>query len=325
MLRRRTMLSALWTGLFVVMVSAEPTLGGNNSDQPVTKYVRFQVGKTVAYGILEGDRVRRLSGDLFGDWKKTDTTYPLDEVQLLVPSEATQVFAMAGNYRSHLGGDNRTTTTITTVTTVNTDPKTNESESTTETTVETQAPGEIPKILQIPQPFFKSVSSLQRHEGNIVIPKGATEVHYEAELVLVIGKKARNVSKEDALDYVFGVTCGNDVSARVWQQNDVQWWRAKASDTFGPCGPAIASGLDYDNLDFELRLNGEVKQKDNTSYMIHDVASTVSFISQHVTLHPGDLIFTGTTGETSAIKPGDLVEVEFEGVGVLRNTVTAEK
>ena len=123
---------------------------------------------------------------------------------------------------------------------------------------------------------------------------------------------------------MLGVTCGNDVSARVWQKGDVQWWRAKGSDTFGPCGPYIVSGINYDDLLLELRLNGEVKQKERTSRMIHDVATQVSEISRHVTLHPGDLIFTGTPGETAAIKPGDVVEVELEGVGVLRNEVVAE-
>jgi 2-keto-4-pentenoate hydratase/2-oxohepta-3-ene-1,7-dioic acid hydratase in catechol pathway len=127
---------------------------------------------------------------------------------------------------------------------------------------------------------------------------------------------------------VFGVTAGNDVSERVWQNDeetkDIQWWRAKGADTFGPVGPYIVTGIDYDNLDIQLRLNGEVKQKDNTSQFIHDIPNTVSFISRYVTLHPGDLIYTGTPGETSALKASDIVEVELEGVGVLRNNVVAE-
>ena len=130
--------------------------------------------------------------------------------------------------------------------------------------------------------------------------------------------------KEKAKEYVFGVTCGNDVSARDWQKNDVQWWRAKGCDTFGPCGPYIATGLDYDNLMLTLRQNGEVKRKQSTRDLIHSVADTVSFISKHTTLEPGDLIFTGTPGKTAAIKPGDVIEVELEGVGVLRNPVRAK-
>ena len=128
-----------------------------------------------------------------------------------------------------------------------------------------------------------------------------------------------------ALDHVLGITCGNDVSARDWQRGDRQWWRAKGSDTFGPCGPFILSGVDYSDLLITLRLNGQIKQQQRTRDMIHGVAETVSWISRHVTLEPGDLIFTGTMGKTSAIKPGDVVEVEIEGVGVLKNPVKAAR
>jgi 2-keto-4-pentenoate hydratase/2-oxohepta-3-ene-1,7-dioic acid hydratase in catechol pathway len=243
---------------------------------------------------VEGDRVRQLDGDLFGAWKKTEKTYPLADVHVLIPTRPTQVLAMAGNYKSHL------------------------------------KEAEIPPKFRIPQPFLKSPSCLVPTGANIVIPKDAPgPVHYEAELVIVIGKTCRKVSKERALDYVFGVTCGNDVSERYWQNDtdnkDVQWWRAKGSDTFGPVGPYIVSGLDYDNLMLRLKLNGEVRQEERTSLFIHDVATQVSFISQHITLHPGDLIYTGTPGKTDALKPGDVVEVELEGVGVLKNKVVAEE
>src|SRR5262249_1036930 len=159
--------------------------------------------------------------------------------------------------------------------------------------------------------------------ANIVIPKGTNEVHYESEMVVVIGKTCKNVPEAKALDYVLGVTCGNDVSARDWQKNDVQWWRAKASDTFGPVGPYIVSGIHYDDLKLVGRLNGKVVQETCTKEMIHSVAKMVSAISEHVTLQPGDIIFSGTAGETSAIKPGDVFEVEIENVGILKNPVTA--
>lgn len=260
----------------------------------VVKFARFKVNNNVTFGTVEGDNVREISGTIFGEWTKTDTVHALSDVKLLVPTKPRHVFAMAGNYKSHLAG------------------------------------AEIPPKFRIPQPFFKSPSSLVRHEGRIIIPKDATEeVHFEAEMVVVIGKRTRRVSNEDALDYVLGVTCGNDVSERYWQndkeEKDVQWWRAKGSDTFGPCGPFIVSGLNYDDLLLTLRLNGEVKQEERTSQMIHDVAAQVSFISQHVTLLPGDLIFTGTSGKTSALHPHDVVGVELEGVGILRNTVSREK
>jgi 2-keto-4-pentenoate hydratase/2-oxohepta-3-ene-1,7-dioic acid hydratase in catechol pathway len=258
-----------------------------------TKYARFQAGDTVAYGIVEGDKIRQLSGNLFGKWEKTDMTYNLKDVKLLVPSRPTQVLAMAGNYKSHLKDD------------------------------------VIPPKFKIPQPFYKSPSCLVPHGANIVLPKDSGPVHYEAELVIVIGKKASKVSKERALDYVFGVTCGNDVSERYWQNDeqnkDVQWWRAKGADTFGPVGPYIVSGINYGDLMLTLRLNGEVKQQEKTSLFIHDIPTMVSFVSQYVTLHPGDMIFTGTPGKTSDIKAGDVVEVELEGVGVLRNPVVKEQ
>jgi 2-keto-4-pentenoate hydratase/2-oxohepta-3-ene-1,7-dioic acid hydratase in catechol pathway len=258
------------------------------------RFARFRAGETTAYGIVEGDRIRQLSGDLFGSWTKSDKTFSLAEVKLLPPTAPTQVLALAGNYKSHLRD------------------------------------AVIPEKFRIPQPFFKSPSCLIADGENIVIPaESAGRVHYEAELVIVIGKKTARVPKDKALEHVFGVTCGNDVSERYWQNDeqakDVQWWRAKGADTFGPVGPFIARGLDYDNLMLRLKLNGQVKQEERTNQLIHDIASTVSFISRHVTMHPGDLIFTGTPGTTAAIKPGDVVEVELEGVGVLRNPVVAEK
>jgi 2-keto-4-pentenoate hydratase/2-oxohepta-3-ene-1,7-dioic acid hydratase in catechol pathway len=281
-LRSLAVLAVATTAIFV-----SPAAGDHHAGS--VKFARFRVDQRVAFGVVEGNNVREVSGSIFGDWKKTDKVHALSAVRLLVPSRPRHVFAMAGNYKSHLAD-------------------------------------EIPPKFRIPQPFFKSASSLVRHEGRIVIPKDATEeVHFEAEMVVVIGKRARRVSKEMALDYVLGVTCGNDISERFWQNDedhkDVQWWRAKGSDTFGPCGPFIVTGLNYDNLLLTLRLNGEVKQQERTSQMIHDVATQIRFITKHVTLFPGDLIFTGTSGTTSALKRGDVVEVELEGVGVLRNEV----
>ncbi|MAV36320.1 MAG: fumarylacetoacetate hydrolase [Planctomycetaceae bacterium] len=255
--------------------------------EKITKYLRFRVGRTAAYGILEGDVVRQLKGNLFGKWQPTDQTYPLKEVRILVPSpRPSKVIALAGNYKDHLGDK------------------------------------EPPKT---PEPFFKLPSCLLRHGGRIIQPKDHAPVHYEAELVVVIGKRAKKVSPEQALDFVLGITCGNDISARDWQSNDVQWWRAKGSDTFGPVGPYIVSGLDYNNLTMELRVNGEVRQKTNTKNQIHNLAQTISFISNRVTLNPGDLIFTGTPGMTKGMEIGDTVEVEIEGVGILRNKLVAEK
>ncbi len=293
------------------------------ADAKVARYARFQVGNTASYGIIEGDNVRQIDGDLFGSWKPTDRVYPLSSVKLLVPvAHPTQILAMAGNYKSHLGGGDHVTT-VTTTTKVKTNAKTGQTTSDSKTTTETEKPGEIPTKFALPQLFHKSLSCLIANGENIVIPPGTKDVHFEAELVIVIGRKAKDVSEAEAGKYILGVTCGNDVSARDWQKGDVQWWRAKGSDTFGPVGPFIASGIDYDDLLLRLRVNGKELQNDRTAQLIHSVPKIVSFTSHHVTLEPGDLIFTGTPGTTSAIKPGDKVEVDIEGIGTLVNPVVA--
>lgn len=246
------------------------------------KYVRYRWNGTVYHGMLDGETVHELGGCYLAGAEKTGNARPLADVTLLAPVEPPKILAVARNYGSHLG--------------------------------DAQKP-------EKPELFYKPVTSLIGPDEAIVIPPGAGNVHYEAELVIVVGKEAKNVSVEDAGDCVFGVSCGNDVSERDWQVNDIQWWRAKGSDTFAPLGPCVARGLDYNDIQLTLRLNGEVKQQQRTNDMFYNVEEIVSFASRFVTLTPGDLIYTGTPGTTSAMKPGDVVEVELEGVGVLRNTV----
>ncbi|MFV2067963.1 MAG: fumarylacetoacetate hydrolase family protein [Pirellulales bacterium] len=269
--------------LLLLVVAGSSSLAVS-AENRVTRFVRFRSGDTIAYGILEGETIRQISGDLFGQWKPTGATHRLADVKLLVPTRPSKVLALAGNYRSHLA--------------------------------DKPAPAH-------PEIFFKVPSCLIADGESVVLPEGADPVHYEGELVIVIGRRAKHVPVDGALDYVFGVTCGMDISARKWQKNDVQWARAKASDTFGPCGPVIARGLDYGNLHLQLRQNGEVKQDQRTSSMVHGIAETVSWASRFFTLEPGDLIYTGTPGTTEAIHPGDRLEVELEGVGVLHSRVVA--
>jgi 2-keto-4-pentenoate hydratase/2-oxohepta-3-ene-1,7-dioic acid hydratase in catechol pathway len=246
------------------------------------RYGCFQAGEATAYGLVEGDRIRQIEGDLFGARTPTNTTYALCDVTFLAPTRPSKILALAGNYRSHLDGQTAHKT---------------------------------------PELFFKVPSCLIPGGAPIVIPPGTQIVHPEGEMVVVIGRRASKVPAEKAKEYVLGVTCGNDVSARDWQQGDVQWWRAKGSDTFGPCGPLVAVGVDYDDLLLTTRVNGEVRQQQRTKDLIHNVAAIVSFASMYVTLEPGDLIYTGTPGKTREIRPGDVVEVELEGVGTLRNPV----
>jgi len=156
------------------------------------------------------------------------------------------------------------------------------------------------------------------------MPPDAVDLHFEGELVLVIGRRACRVPPERAGGHVFGVTCGNDVSERTWQRDDLQWLRAKGSDTFGPLGPAIVSGLDADDLRIETRLNGRVVQSESTADLIFATSELVSRASRYVTLEPGDVIYTGTPGSTSALSHGDTVEVEVQDVGILRNGVVRD-
>ena len=246
------------------------------------RYVRYSTKGKNCYGILEGQSVRELEGNFLYDIAPTGNVLPLGDVRLLAPCEPSKVLAVGRNYKSHLGE---------------------------------RTPTEYPAV------FLKLPSCIIGPDEAIVIPPGATDVHYEAELVVVMGKTASKVSKEEVDSHIFGVTAGNDISERVWQKNDVQWFRAKASDTFGPLGPAIVQGLNYNDLLLQSRVNGEVRQSQRTSDMLFNVATMISYISQFITLFTGDVIYTGTPAKTRAMQPGDIVEVEIEGVGVLRNPV----
>jgi 2-keto-4-pentenoate hydratase/2-oxohepta-3-ene-1,7-dioic acid hydratase in catechol pathway len=252
------------------------------------KLVRFRTGPEAhpRYGRVEGDVVVPIAGGLTGPYDPAGDALPLNRVTLLAPVQPRQILAVALNYQSHLGE---------------------------------RSPSEKPEL------FWKAPSSVVGPGHPIVLPAASERVDYEGELVAVIGRTCRKVSREAALDYVLGYTCGNDVSARDWQRGDQQWWRAKSADTFSPLGPWIVDGLDPAALHLTTRVNGRVVQDTPTRLMIHDVAAVVSFASQFVTLEPGDLIFTGTSGQTQPLHPGDVVEVEVDAVGVLQNPVVAEE
>jgi len=266
---------------------AAAIMRGEKSSAAV-RYVRFQRGAVTSYGLLEGDTIQQLRGDLFSNPQPTGKSFKLVDVKLLYPCRPPKVLAVGLNYRSHLGNT---------------------------------------AIPDHPEIFYKPISALQNPGDPIILPKDSSVVHYEGELVLVIGKRVRHASLDEARAAIFGVTCGNDVSERVWQngaRKDLQWWRAKGSDTFAPLGPVIAHGLDYSKLLLQTRLNGKVVQKQYTSDLLFDGPAVVSFISRYVELVPGDVIYTGTPGKTDKLAAGDVVEVDIEGVGVLRNPVKAE-
>ena len=248
----------------------------------LARYVRFEHNDAAHYGIHVGDSIEALSAAPWAGGGPTGLRFDAGDVKLLAPVDPRQVFAVGFNYRSHQG--NR------------------------------ELPAHPPVFLKLP-------ASVIGTGADILYPSGAGNVHYEAELVLVIGKRASRVPADQAGAYIFGVTAGNDVSERDWQAADLQWFRAKAADTFAPIGPAVVTGLDYLDLLVESRLNGKTMQSQRSRDQIHDAHAIVSHISQYATLYPGDVIFTGTPGETSAMVPGDIIEIEIEGVGVLRNRI----
>jgi 2-keto-4-pentenoate hydratase/2-oxohepta-3-ene-1,7-dioic acid hydratase in catechol pathway len=260
-------------------------VGASAFAQDVTKYVRYEHDGATSYGVLEGETIHQLGGNVFESPERTGVTVALGDVTLLPPSEPKKVVAAGLNYRSHLGG---------------------------------ATPAEYPGL------FDKHATSLIGHEAEITYYEDATNLHFEGEMVLIIGKVTRNVSVEDAPDHIFAVAPGNDISERVWQSNDLQWFRAKGADTFGPVGPVMARGVDYNDLLLQTRVNGEVLQSQRTRDLLFDSAYLVSYASRYVTLEPGDMIYTGTPGATSAMQPGDVVEIELEHVGVLRNTIGAK-
>ena len=259
----------------------------NAQTTPTEKFVRFQMGSATSYGIVTGETVEAIQGDLFGAHKKTGIRHKLNEVKLLAPCTPSKVLAVGLNYKSHIG---------------------------------TRKPPSAPEI------FYKPITCLQNPGDPIIIPKDSQNTHYEGELVIVMGRRASHISAAEAKSTIFGVCCGNDVSERDWQggpNKDLQWWRAKGADTFGPLGPMIVRGIDYSNVMLQTRLNGVVVQKSNTSDLLFDCHSIVSYISQYVTLVPGDVIYTGTPGSTKKMSPADVVEVEIDGVGILRNPIAA--
>jgi 2-keto-4-pentenoate hydratase/2-oxohepta-3-ene-1,7-dioic acid hydratase in catechol pathway len=268
-----------------------------SSNGKVTRYVRFEQSGTVAYGLWENDLVRELTGSIFDGATLTGREFPASQTRFLIPCEPSKVLAVGLNYASHR-------------------VHVETSEGVILNAAGRPVPGEYPGV------FAKFPTSLIPDGQDILLPPDATNVHFEGEMALIIGKKAKNIPVEEAPDYVFGVTICNDLVDREWLLEDLQWFRAKGSDNFGPIGPAIVTGLEYNNLKLETRVNGEVRQFSSTSELVFSPQEILSYCSRYVTLLPGDVIFTGTPGKTQRVHKGDTIEVEIEGIGLLRNTVS---
>jgi 2-keto-4-pentenoate hydratase/2-oxohepta-3-ene-1,7-dioic acid hydratase in catechol pathway len=238
-----------------------------------------------AYGLLDDNGVREISGTPWIQWKETQTYWKLNEVRLLAPCDPRKILCIGRNYAAHAA----------------------------------EMGNPMPRE---PMLFMKPTSSMIGPEETIVLPPYSQRVEHEGELTVVIGKKCAHLrDDEDALEYVFGYTCLNDVTARDLQKTDVQFTRAKGFDTFCPVGPCIETQLDPTDVLVECRVNGQVRQSGNTSLMAYPVEFLVRWISRMMTLLPGDLIATGTPAGVGPLVPGDTVEVSVTGVGRLRNPV----
>ncbi|MGR5142298.1 fumarylacetoacetate hydrolase family protein [Photobacterium sp. DNB23_23_1] len=244
-------------------------------------YVRYAFQNHVKYGLVKGDSIQPLKGSIFDDNIPDGEVVNRSQVKILLPTVPEKVFAVGMNFASHISSD-----------------------------------------YDSPPPLFlKLPSSLIATGESIVFPNDASNVHFEGELVLVIGKELKGASEADASDAIFGVLAGNDLTERNWQGQDLQWMRAKASDGFGPISGEIVTGVDYNNVVLTTRLNGEIVQQESTKNMIHKPAKVVSYLSHYFTLKPGDLVFMGTPGRTKALRKGDVVSVAIEGVGKVVNKV----
>ncbi|MDC3962336.1 fumarylacetoacetate hydrolase family protein [Polyangium jinanense] len=253
----------------------------------MTTFARIDRGEgRAAFARLDGDRLRLLTGAPWERPSETGEDVPFAGARLLAPVTPTKIVCVGRNYRAHaaeLGND---------------------------------VPAE-------PLLFFKPPSSIVAAGDGIELPEESSRVDHEAELGVVIGARCRRVSEERALDFVFGYTCVDDVTARDLQKKDGQWTRAKGFDTFCPTGPLLVTGIDPSALAVRCRVNGEIRQDGNTRDMIFSIAQLIAYISGVMTLEPGDLIATGTPHGVGPIAAGDVVEVEVDGVGTLRNPVRA--
>lgn len=251
------------------------------------KIVRFLEQGAACYGILEGGMIRSLEGSPYDGVRfAAQPAIPLKGLRLITPVEPTKILAVGLNYRDHA------------------------------LEMGEALPAE-------PTIFMKPLSCLVGDGDTVRLPSILTRrVDYEAELVAVMGRRAQNISEAEARDYILGYTCGNDVSARDIQQQGKQWDFCKGADTFGPVGPWIETELDAGNLDIRMRVNGELRQHSNTNQLVFSVPFLVSFLSRWMTLEAGDIIFTGTPSGVGPLSHGDVMEVEIQGLGILRNPVT---
>ena len=258
------------------------------------RWLKFTANQASSWGIVEGDRVIAVDGDPFGEWQRTQRSHALADVKIELPVIPRTFYCVGLNYLKHLkeAANKR---------------------------------GEVPNVPDRPEVGYRAQNALIAHDEDVVIPANATEqIHYEGELVVVIGKKAKHLTEQNAMDCVFGYTIGNDVSERTWQKADRGLWRSKNADTFKPMGPWIETDIELEDLVTKIRLNGKQLIEFPTNHMIFGVVDYLVAMTSCLTLVPGDMIWMGTEGATANMKHGDRIEVEISGIGTLSNPVVRE-
>lgn len=248
------------------------------------KFVRVQHQEKISWGVLEGEIVRTLEHAPFDGISFDGGYLPLSDCRLLAPCEPSKIVLVGKNYYDHALEMND-------------------------------------GIPEYPILFMKGANALNHPEGEIHAPDFVQRLDYEGELAIVIGKRAKNLTPENAQEYIFGFTCLNDVTARDIQSADGQWTRAKSMDGFAPIGPWITDETDGADLKIETRLNGNTVQSSRTSMFMTKIPEMLSFITASMTLEPGDVVSTGTPAGIGSMLPGDIIEVEIESIGILRNHI----
>ncbi len=253
------------------------------------RWLRFSRDGRTAYGIVDGARVAEVNGDPFAGYERTPRVHALDSVKIEVPVIPRTFYCAGLNYGAHV-------------------------------IEQAQKRGVAPDFPKQPDIGYRANNALIAQGETVVIPHDASDkVHYEGELVVVIGRQAKHLSEAEALSCVLGYTIGNDVSERSWQRSDRTLWRAKNSDTFKPMGPWIETDVTLDALETIVRVNGRETLRFGTNDMLFGVAKYLSAMSRYLTLYPGDVVCMGTDGSSPDLVSGDVVEVEITGIGTLRN------
>ena len=258
------------------------------------RWIRFTANGKTAYGIVEGERITEVAGDPFAGYARTSSSHALSGVKIEVPVIPGTFYCAGLNYSAHV-------------------------------LEQARKRGVAPELPKQPDIGYRANNALIAAGETVIIPRDASDqVQYEAELVVVIGKKAKHLSEADALSCVLGYTIGNDVSERTWQRSDRTLWRAKNTDTFKPMGPWIETDVELDDLETIVRVNGQETLRFRTNAMLFGVARYLSAMSRYLTLYPGDIVWMGTDGTSPNLQSGDVVEIEITGIGVLRNPFRRE-